>query len=99
MTTARKGVDIADDYYEANHALGQVKALVFVGQEAYTSSDDEWIYDFLGVIGEKVEVARVFLQDNEDRWEISKKMEDLHEEVESLVVKMEKMKHEQEEGK
>ena len=97
MNTTNKGVDVADGYYEANHALVQVKSLIFVGQEAYTSSDDEGIYDFLGVIGEKVEVAIVFLQENEDRWEISKKMGDLHNEVEALVSQVERMKHREEE--
>jgi len=90
MTTANNGVE--DAYYEATHALAQVKALVFVGQEAYTSSDDEWIYDFLGVIGEKAEVAAVFLQENEDRWEISIKMDDLRNEVDTLTEKLERMK-------
>ena len=56
---------LKQSFLEANHALLQAHSLANIGQGSYTDPEDEDIYNLLGVIEEKIDIVREFLNDNE----------------------------------
>ncbi len=60
-----KNEQIKKSFLEANHALLQVHSLINIGQESWTDPKNEYIYNLLGVIEEKIVFVQEFFVDNE----------------------------------
>lgn len=98
MTKTKKG-NPQEDFDDVKRAMRQARALIYIGQEAYSSADSGEIYDFLGALDDKVQLAIGFLEENEDYLECNEKIKGLRQQVVTLRDEVTKKLKKQEAGK